>query len=198
MKGKIMNEIEKIVAEYRQKDLQGKIVDLSPVTENDLTDIIRMRNDPKMMYYLNQPMQITLDSQKAWYEKYKERADDLYWTIKNKDGQVIGTNRLYNVTTDRCEQGSLMVDTRYSRTAPFAVEGILLSLDFAFDVLNVKTIVNEDRHDNKNMNSLTKRFGFQFLRKIDIRGVSFNYYELQRDNYKRDEIEEVLNLWLER
>ena len=198
MKGKIMNEIEKIVAEYRQKDLQGKIVDLSPVTENDLTDIIRMRNDPKMMYYLNQPMQITLDSQKAWYEKYKERADDLYWTIKNKDGQVIGTNRLYNVTTDRCEQGSLMIDTRYSRTAPFAVEGILLSLDFAFDVLNVKTIVNEDRHDNKNMNSLTKRFGFQFLRKIDIRGVSFNYYELQRDNYKRDEIEEVLNLWLER
>ena len=178
--------------------MQGKIVDLSPVTENDLTDIIRMRNDPKMMYYLNQPMQITLDSQKAWYEKYKERADDLYWTIKNKDGQVIGTNRLYNVTTDRCEQGSLMIDTRYSRTAPFAVEGILLSLDFAFDVLNVKTIVNEDRHDNKNMNSLTKRFGFQFLRKIDIRGVSFNYYELRKDTYKRNAITEVLDLWLSR
>ena len=176
----------------------GKIVDLSPVAEKDLADIIRMRNDPKMMYYLNQPMEITLDSQKAWYEKYKERTDDLYWTIKDKDGLVVGTNRLYDITADKCDQGSLMVDTRYSRTAPYAAEAIMLSLDFAFDVLGVETIVNEDRYDNKNMNSLSRRFGFQFLRETDIRGVTYNYYELQRNTYKREEIEEILNIWLSR
>lgn len=193
-----MKKIEEIVAEYRQKDLIGKIVDLSPVAEKDLVDIIRMRNDPKMMYYLNQPMEITLDSQKAWYEKYKERTDDLYWTIKDKDGLVVGTNRLYDITADKCDQGSLMVDTRYSRTAPYAAEAIMLSLDFAFETLGVQTVVNEDRHDNKNMNSLSRRFGFQFLRETDIRGVTYNYYELQRNTYKREEIEEILNIWLSR
>ena len=91
-----------------------------------------------------------------------------------------------------------MIDTQYSMTAPFAIEGILLSLDFAFDVLGVKTIVNEDRTDNKNMNSLSRRFGFQFLRKSEIRGVIYNYYELHRENYKNNEIVEVLDLWLSR
>lgn len=81
--------------------MTGKIVDMSPVTEKDLADIIRMRNDPKMMYYLNQPMEITLDSQKSWFEKYRERTDDLYWTIKDKDGLVVGTNRLYDITADK-------------------------------------------------------------------------------------------------
>ena len=193
-----MKKVEEIVAEYRQKDLTGKIVDMSPVVEKDLADIIRMRNDPKMMYYLNQPMEITLDSQKAWFEKYRERMDDLYWTIKGKDGLVVGTNRLYDITADKCVQGSLMVDTRYSRTAPYAAEAIMLSLDFAFGVLGVETIVNEDRYDNKNMNSLSRRFGFNFLRETHIRGVAYNYYELQKGTYKRDEIEEILNLWLSR
>lgn len=186
------------VWDYRQKNIEGRIIDLSPVTEKDLVDIIRMRNDPKMMYYLNQPMEITLDSQKAWFEKYQERTDDLYWTIKDKDGLVVGTNRLYDITADKCVQGSLMVDTRYSRTAPYAAEAIMLSIDFAFDVLGVQTIVNEDRHDNKNMNSLSRRFGFQFLRETDIRDVTYNYYELQRNTYKREDIEEILNLWLSR
>ena len=193
-----MKKVEEIVAEYRQKDLTGKIVDMSPVTEKDLVDIIRMRNDPKMMYYLNQPMEITLDSQKAWFEKYRERMDDLYWTIKDKDGLVVGTNRLYDITADKCVQGSLMVDTRYSRTAPYAAEAIMLSLDFAFDVLGVQTIVNEDRHDNKNMNSLSRRFGFQFLLETDIRGVAYNYYELQKETYMRDAVMEVLDLWASR
>lgn len=193
-----MSKIEEIITRYREKDLPGKIVDLSPVMEKDLSSIVRMRNDPKMMYYLNQPQKITLESQKAWYGKYNERTNDLYWTIKDKNGLVIGTNRIYDITEDKCVQGSLMIDTQYSRTAPFAVEGILLSLDFAFDILGVKTIVNEDRHDNKNMNSLSRRFGFQFLRETDIRGVAYNYYELQPDTYKRDTVMEVLDLWLSR
>lgn len=47
-----MSKIEEIITRYREKDLPGKIVDLSPVKEKDLSSIVRMRNDPKMMYYL--------------------------------------------------------------------------------------------------------------------------------------------------
>lgn len=193
-----MCSFEEIVREYRSKSLYGKIVDLVPVREDDLADIVRMRNNPKMMYFLNQSNTLSLDDQKAWYHNYEQRTNDLYWTIKDKTGKTVGTNRLYDIADDKCVQGSLMIDTQYSMTAPFAIEGILLSLDFAFDVLGVKTIVNEDRTDNKNMNSLSRRFGFQFLRKSEIRGVIYNYYELHRENYKNNEIVEVLDLWLSR
>ncbi len=193
-----MDKVEKIIVEYRQKDLKGKIVDMSPVTERDLADIIRMRNDPKMMYYLNQSVEITFESQKAWYEKYRERRDDLYWAIKDKEGLVVGTNRLYDITGSKCIQGSIMIDTRYSRTAPFAIEAMMMSLDFAFNVLGLRTIINVDRYDNKNMNSISKRFGFKFINETDIRGVLYNHYELQKEYYKRDEIDEVLQLWLSR
>lgn len=193
-----MDHIEEIVKTYRNRIIEGKLIDLSPIMEEDLSDIVRMRNDPKMIYYFNQKTEITLDSQKEWYQKYMKRTDDLYWTIKDKTGKVIGTNRLYNIMIDKCEQGSLMIDTQHSKTAPYAVEGIMLSVDFAFDILGVCTIVNENRCDNKNMNSLSRRFGYKFLHEIDIRGVVYNYCELQREHYKRDDIEEIINLWMER
>ena len=47
-----MSKIEEIITRYREKDLPGKIVDLLPVKEKDLSSIVRMRNDTKMMYYL--------------------------------------------------------------------------------------------------------------------------------------------------
>ena len=58
-----MSKVEEFIARYREKDLPGKIVDLLPVKEEDLSSIVRMRNDPKMMYYLNQSQEITLESQ---------------------------------------------------------------------------------------------------------------------------------------
>ena len=193
-----MEKIKKIISEYRNKNVAGKIVDLSPVTEKDLPEIVRLRNTPKMMYYFNQSYELTVESQLEWYKKYLQRDDDLYWTIKDKSGKIIGTNRLYDVTPDKCEQGSLMVDENYSMTAPYAAEAIMLSLDFAFDVLGVNAIINDNRHDNKNMNSITKKFGFTFLREIDIRGVTYYYYELYRENYKKTAVEEIIKLWLDR
>lgn len=123
-------QIKNIVEKYRHENIEGQIVDLSPVAEADLSDIIRLRNHPKMMYYLNQSQELTLTSQREWYDKYLQRNNDLYWTIKDKSGLVIGTNRLYDITSDRCEQGSLMVDNNYAMTAPYAAEAIMLSLDF--------------------------------------------------------------------
>lgn len=193
-----MNKIEDVITEYRNRIIEGEIVDLSPITEKELLDIVRLRNTPKMMYFLHQDYALTLEMQKSWYDKYLERKDDIYWVIKDKQGNVIGTNRLYDIKEDKCVQGSLMIDEKYSMGAPFTAEGMMLSIDFAFDNIGVKTIVNEDRHDNKNMNSISKHFGFEFLHESDIRGVKYMYYELYKENYKREQIEEIINLWLNR
>ena len=108
-----MDKIAELIEEYRQRDIEGRIINLSPVMEDDLPSIVRMRNALKMMYYFNQTEELTLSSQKKWYYKYLQRNDDLYWTIKDKKGNVIGANRLYDILPDRCEQGSLMIDSAY-------------------------------------------------------------------------------------
>lgn len=193
-----MANIGELVEKYRHEIIPGRIIDLAPLGEEDLPAVVRMRNHPKMMYYFNQERELTLDGQKKWYYNYLKRSDDIYWVIKNKDGKVIGTNRLYDIKSDRCEQGSLMVDEAYTMSAPCAAEAILLSLEFAYDILKVETVVNQDRYDNKNMNSITKRFGFKLLKQTDIRGVEFNYYELNKAVFRKQEVEELLQLWIDR
>lgn len=193
-----MANIGELVEKYRHEIINGKIIDLAPLDEEYLSDVVRMRNHPKMMYYFNQERELTLDDQMEWYYNYLKRSDDIYWVIKNKDGKVIGTNRLYDIKSDRCEQGSLMVDEAYAMSAPYAAEAILLSLEFAYDILKVETVVNQDRHDNKNMNSITKRFGFKLLKQTDIRGVEFNYYELNKKKFRKQEVKELLQLWVDR
>ncbi len=187
-----------IIENYRKKYIEGQLVDLSPITEKDLVDIVRLRNHPKMMYCFNQSHELTLSEQMLWYQKYLQRDDDLYWSIKDKHDNIIGTNRIYGITYDKCKQGSLMIDTAYAMTAPYAAEAIMLSLDFAFDVLGINIVINEDRHDNKNMNSISRFLGFQLLRITDIRGVAYNYYELYKENYNREAVEELIRLWMMR
>ena len=193
-----MNKIKDIIIQYRLKDIIGNIVNLSPANEKFVQDIIRMRNNNKTMYYLNQGKKLTIDDQIEWFKYYFLRYNDLYWIIKDKEERVIGTNRLYDITNEKCVQGSIIIDEQYSMSAPYAAEAIMLSINFAFNILCVNTIINEDRKDNKNMNSITKRLGFKFIMETDIRGIPYNYYELYPCNYNKKYLEELINLWIAR
>lgn len=190
--------IEKIVTLYRNQKITGKFVDLIPLTENDLSDVVRLRNHPKMMYSFNQNYQLTLDMQKSWFVKYLGRTNDLYWKICSKDGGFLGTNRIYDITPEIADQGSIMVDPDNSMNGPVAAEGMLLSLVFAFDIIGVSRIINDDREENKKMNSLSKHFGFEYLYDIDIRGVKFRHYELEKDNFRRENVQKIIDLWVSR
>ena len=61
-------------------------------------------------------------------------------------------------------------------------------------------MINEDRADNRIMNSLTKRMGFRFVKDTVIRGASYHYYLLSEEDYrkKRGKAEELLRYWKER
>lgn len=193
-----MATIEEIIQEYRTKRIEGQVIDLVPLSEKELPDIVRMRNTPKMKYFFNQEYDLTLEMQRNWFIKYLDRKDDIYWAIYSKDGRCIGANRIYDVTAQSCDQGSIMVDSQESMGGPVAAEAMLLSLEFAFDVLKVERIFNDDRHDNKNMNSISKRFGFKYYHDVDIRGVQYRHYELEEKDFKRKKIQSLIDMWVER
>jgi RimJ/RimL family protein N-acetyltransferase len=191
--------IEKIIEESRKKSIQGKCIDLVPLSMKDISNVVQIRNREKNKYFLSQNYDLTEEGQKKWYESYLDRKNDIYWCIYNKENEFIGTIRIYDIDgeNDICDQGSFMIYEEQAEGAPYALEAEILSLDFAFDILGIHNVINEDRSDNKVMNNLTRRLGFEYKKKTVIRDDEYNYYILTPDNYRknREKFAEMINYW---
>lgn len=196
---KFNNKIANIVQKYRKITIEGKLVDLVPFTMAHSDHVIEIRNKEKNRYFLNQTFIITPYSQAKWYESYLKKFDDIYWCVYTKDNCFIGTIRIYNIDeqADTCIQGSLMLDEEYSSIGPYAIEVELLSLDFAFNVLRIGNVINENRVDNKIMNNLTKKLGFRYIKNTQIGGVDYKYYLLSPADYemKKCIFENIIEYW---
>lgn len=195
-------EIRDIVREYRNRVIEGKFINLVPFTLNDVANVVEIRNREKNRYFFNQTNDLNIEAQTKWYEAYLERDDDIYWCIYNKQNQFIGTVRVYKINKDAdiCDQGSFVIYEDHAEGAPYAIEAELLTLDFAFNVLKINSIVNEIRADNKVMNNLAKKLGFDFKKNTLINGVDYKYYVLNPRNYKknRDKFQAVIDYWVSR
>lgn len=192
-------KIGRIINEYRGKRLEGKCIDLIPFTLNDAENVVEIRNRDKNKYFLNQTHELNVADQTKWYETYLARDNDIYWCIYNKKNEFIGTIRIYDIDeeSDICDQGSFMIDEDQAEGAPYALEAEIMTLDFIFDVLNIGNVINEDRGDNKVMNNLSKKLGFDFKKKTIINGVEYNFYLLNTNDYKknRDKFVSIINYW---
>lgn len=186
------------IMKYREKIIEGKCIDLVPVKKELLPKIIELRNQERSRYFFNQSEILTLEIQKKWYEEYLKRDNDVYWCIRNRENIIVGTVRLYNITENSCDHGSVMIDETYSMGMPYALEAEILSLEFAFYTLKVKQIFNDDRHDNKMMNSISKKMGFVFQNVIDIGGVPYNHYILEEKNLKTEKYKAALETFMDR
>lgn len=193
-----MSDYHDIVIKYRKQIIEGRCLNHVPVQENMLKRIIELRNDSRNAYFLNQNYKLSLDDQIKWFNSYLTRSNDLYWVIVDKKNNIVGTNRLYDIDDNQCVQGSIIVDEKHSLEAPYALESILLAIKFAFEKLKVATIINEDRYDNKVMNSITKRVGFEYKFDVDTRGITCKHYELTKKQFKERMLTETLETWLSR
>jgi len=186
-----------VVTEAKDQIIQGKYIDLRPYIPEHGETIVKLRNQEKSRYFFNQKEASTIEEQNKWYYAYTRRDNDIYWCIHTKAGIMIGTIRLYAIDLNgsRCEEGSFVIDQAYAMSGPYALEAKLLVFNFAFDKLQILKIINEDRFDNKNMNSINKRIGFQFIKEFELNGAKFHLYELTEDSYKREYLTELLEKW---
>jgi RimJ/RimL family protein N-acetyltransferase len=178
----------------------GKCIDLRPCTIEHGENIVYLRNQEKSRYFFNQPKASTIEGQNSWYSDYVKRDNDIYWCIHTKNEKMIGTVRLYAIDLcgGSCEEGSFVIDEAYAMSGPYALEAKITVFDFAFDELQILKVVNEDRIDNKNMNSINKRIGFQIIKESEQNGVKFSRKELTKDLYKREPLYNILEKWNER
>jgi len=199
-----MTSQERLSLIKRNKDvgqnIAGKYVCLLPCELKHSEFITQLRNQKKSRFYLNQSIESTIENQNIWFHKYYQSDDDIYWCIQNNYGILIGVIRLYNIIHDGscCNQGSFIISDEYAMKEPFALEAIILSIDYAYNDLHINKIINDIRVENKKMISICKRVGFKFTNTIVNDGVEFNIYELTRSNYKRCELLQILDLWKNR
>lgn len=199
-----MNREERIekIKELRSKDVRGKFVILRPVTMEYAEDIVEIRNRPQNRYMFNQSEFLTLEGQREWFDLYQKKEDDIYWVVLDKNESFIGTIRLYGIDLDgnQCEEGSYVIDEEVADEAPYAVEAKLLALDVAFCELQMGSMVNDNRADNKIMNNLSNQLGFNTGSVVQIRGVDYLHRILLSDDYfrNRQKFVIVIDYWSER
>lgn len=137
------------------KVLEGKYVNLRSVNIEDAEYTLSLRKDPELTKYLPK-LDITLDQQKKWIEKQRNKLGDYYFLIQDKEGTNIGVIGVYDVQECQCETGRIAAKNGNSFQI---IEAQLLSFDFAFDILNLSKTVNYVYEDNVHAIRLSQMFG---------------------------------------
>lgn len=173
-----MSRTDKII-EWKRKKYLGVNIYLKPVTVEDLQFIVDMRNQEKSKCFLNQIDDSTLESQKIWYGAYESKIDDIYWIYcDTKTDKKLGTIRLYNIEENECEIGSSTADLTVDNAFFSFMEAHSLAMQFAREILQIPKMHVDTRTDNKFVDMVLRKLGFEFKKVIDIRGVDYNYYEM--------------------
>ena len=192
------NKCKDTIAIYRQKAIIGKIIDMIPYDPSYSEEVVRLRNTDRVRYFLNQDYESTLETQHKWYDDYLLRDNDILWMVKNKQGQMIGTNRIYEVDLLQAEKGSLIIDESMALGAPYALESDLIAIRFALDCLDVNKIITKVRLDNEKMKSINTRFGFTQSSIEKIRDIDYFVFELLSNLFNPKPFEDIINYWSNR
>jgi len=163
--------------------LTGKATILQELTPDDAQQMCDLRNDPQINRFLSSTETITVEQQKVWTIKNKEKGDDFYFKILDKKtGDFCGAVALYNKNSrdNAAEFG------RYVCKSPLqSMEAEYLILKFGFDVMFLDAIYCRTMKDNKHVWNQHYKFGFKDIREevLGPRQMLHMIQEMSRDEF---------------
>ena len=162
--------------------IEGKTVRLRSVEERDAEVTFRMRSDPVKSRFFH-AAKGTVENQLEYIKRQRELKCDYLFLIEDLEGNPIGMKGLYNYDASKKEVES-------GRFVGFGsqvqnMEALLLSCDFAFDVLKVETINMAALENNSVMLGIQKKLGVVFTYKDKPEGMNdYNLHSyLTREAY---------------
>lgn len=154
----------------------GKNIDLREITPADAAFVLSLRLDPELNQHLS-PTAVDLQQQIAWIEAYKNRQNEWYFIIENKQQKPVGTIRLYDVVDNSFCWGSWIVLKEARRYASF--ESAILLYDYAFLTAGFSRSHFDVRKENKGVIKFHLRFGAEIINEDAL-----NYYfNFTKENY---------------
>lgn len=114
---------------------------LSKIQEKDLELLRKWRMSEYITRYMLTDPNITVESQKKWYEQIIKRQDAYYWMIQYNDKRI-GYMSLTNIDAKKkqCEAGHYIGETAYLRKGISKVVEANI-YDFVFEQLNLEMLI---------------------------------------------------------
>lgn len=181
------------------RPLQGRVVDLVPLTEAHTQDVVRMRNLPHVRQFFDEATLSTPESQSAFYKNlYAQNPSDLYWCVAAKTGDIIGTNRLNEIDGDSGTKGSQIIDDAHANSGPYALESELLLIKFAFEILKLNRVRAVIRPDNDKVVNFNLKLGFYPAGHCELRGRNYDVYEITPDLFHSERFDDLIGYFAAR
>lgn len=136
------------------KIIEGQYVDLRSAEVSDAEFTLAIRQDPEFVKYLPE-INISIEQQRAWISKQREKQGDYFFIVTDKKGESIGTISIYDIVENHAEAGRLTM----RGNAFQSIEAQMLSFRFGFYVLGLDSIVSFIFSDNDRALRFTQQFG---------------------------------------
>ena len=179
--------------------IEGKTVRLRSVEEKDAEVTYKMRHDPEKSKFVHQSKG-TVEEQREFIRKQMKEPDDYLFIIEDLEGNPIGMKGVYNFDREKneIETGRFMGFGSQVQN----IEALMLSFDFAFDILGVERIVMSALENNNVMLGIQKRFGVEFTYRDRYEGLEYDslHSVLKKEEYAktRPKIEALINRFADR
>lgn len=164
--------------------IRGSSVVLRAVEEKDAEITFQMRNDPNKAKFISKSSS-TVEAQLNFIKQQREKEGDYLFIVEDLQGKVIGMKGVYNHNPHekKVETGRfLSYGTPVQNT-----EALLLSFDFAFDVLKCDKIHMSALEKNTVMRNMQNRFGVVVTHKTyDETFQDYHVFSvLTKENYNK-------------
>jgi RimJ/RimL family protein N-acetyltransferase len=192
-----MEAIQKIKEIKSRKIIIGENIDLFPYSTEFIDDIIRLRNQEEARYFLAQKFSLTREQQLSWMQNYELTDTEVGFVIKDKKGTCMGLMFLYDykAESNTIELGRLVFDLQKTKGGPYFLEGMLVIMDLAFEVIEVDKIVAAIKKDNTQTIKFARKLGFMPVGECVIRNEEYVSLEVPPGNRDYKDHYRVVQAW---
>lgn len=130
------------VMETKTAFLNGKLVSLRPVNENDADTLVRWINDPEVTHFISSGVFPNSHAQEvSWIRGLDDKKDNLVLVIETAKGIPIGTVGLHRINwVDRTGTTGALIGEKEYWGKGYGTEAKILLLHHAFTRMNLRTI----------------------------------------------------------
>lgn len=147
----------------KRTSLKGSITLLTPVGPDDLSLIVKWRNEPFIRKAFLSDTVFSMPKQRRWYRNYLKKDDEVLFIISEEGGTRIGTLSLYNIDTrnGNCEIGRLCIGDRRFSGRGYMRDALWGLISHAFKKLGMYRVYLEVIADNNKAAALYRSLGFK-------------------------------------
>ena len=151
---------------------------------DDLEIVRKWRNKDEIRKWFINDNLISSEKQLLWYEKYKNKKNELMFIIeeKNELKMSVGAISLYNINYKKayCELGRLMIGENEARGKGIGLIASKALCNFGFIRLNLEIIYLKVFFDNIIAINIYKKIGFNETRTSLIKGKKIVRMEIKK------------------